>query len=135
VAFLGMRIHAGGVVGLDPPKVRGLLREVDRRTAATVATLGRTDPDRLGRAVCAVVNRTLTPRAALTEQRSAAALREIVTDREQLRQLDHRIALIAACAISGRRGPRAFRTVGYGRMRREWGLTSLVATRNARGRA
>lgn len=134
VAFLGTRITAGGTVGLDTPKVAALLRDVDRRTAATAATLGRGDPGRLGPAVCAVVNRTLTPRATLTEQRSASALRDVVTDREQLRQLDHRIAQIAASAISGRRGPRAFRDVPYRRMRRDWGLVSLVATRNARGR-
>lgn len=134
VPFLGTRITARGTVGLDTPKVGALLRDVDRRTAATVATLGRADRERLGRAVCAVVNRTLTPRATLTEQRSASALREVVTDREQLRQLDHRIALIAATAVTGRRGPRAFREVPYRRMRREWGLVSLVATRNAQGR-
>lgn len=135
VPFLGTRIHATGTVGLDGPKVATLLREIDRRTAAAAATVRPARRDDVGRAVCAAVDRALRPRSGLTEQRSAALLREVVTDREQLRALDHRIAQIAASAVTGRRGPRAFRDVPYRMLREDWGLGSLVVARNtSRGR-
>ena len=87
----------------------------------------------VGRAVCAAVNHALRPRTGIAEQRSANLLRAVVTDREQLRQLDHRIAGIVASAVTGRRGPRAFRDVPYRRLRDDWGLRSLVVARNAHG--
>lgn len=59
-------------------------------------------------------------------------LRHVVTDRDQLAQLDHRIAQIVASAVTGRPGPRAFREVPYRTLREDWGLRSLVATRNGR---
>jgi hypothetical protein len=55
-----------------------------------------------------------------------------VTDREQLRELDRQIARIAASAIAGRRGSRAFRQVSY-RQLRAWGLPSLLHARNRGG--
>ena len=131
VQFLGTRVDATGTIGLDHPKVRAVLREVDRRSAATVRTVGRRGREEAGRAVCAVVNRALDPRGQLTQQRSAILLRRVVTDRAQLRQLDHRIAQIVASAVTGRAGPRAFREVPYRTLREEWGLVSLVAARNA----
>ena len=133
VTFLGARIRADGTVGLDRAKVRGLLRDVDRRAAATAATVRPAPREAVGRAVCAAVNHALRPRSGIAEQRSANLLRAVVTDREQLRQLDHRIAGIVASAVTGRRGPRAFRDVPYRRLREDWGLRSLVVARNAHG--
>jgi hypothetical protein len=133
VTFLGTRIRADGTVGLDRAKVRGLLRDVDRRAAATAATVRPAPREAVGRAVCAAVNQALRPRTGIAEQRSANLLRAVVTDREQLRQLDHRIAGIVASAVTGRRGPRAFRDVPYRRLREDWGLRSLVVARNAHG--
>ena len=133
VTFLGARIRADGTVGLDRGKVRALLRDVDQRSAATAATVRPAPREAVGRAVCAAVNHALRPRSGLAEQRSANLLRAVVTDREQLRQLDHRIAGIVASAVTGRRGPRAFRDVPYRTLREEWGLRSLVVARNAHG--
>jgi hypothetical protein len=133
VTFLGARIRADGTVGLDAPKVRALLRDVDRRSAATASTVRPAPRDVVGRAVCAAVNNALRPRAGIAEQRSANLLRTVVTDREQLRQLDSRIALIVASTIAGRRGPRAFREVPHRTLREEWGLRSLVVARNGYG--
>ena len=134
VPFLGSRIAADGTVGLDGKKVRSLLRELDRRVTMTVGTLGGADVDRTGRAVCAVVNRALDPHGPLTQQRSAVALRRIVTDRHQLEQLDYWIARIVLRAVTGRRDARAFREIPYRRLRDEWGLVSLVDARNVVGR-
>ncbi|MGH2995456.1 MAG: reverse transcriptase domain-containing protein [Gaiellaceae bacterium] len=130
VPFLGTRIAADGTVGLEEKKVRSLLRELDRRTTTTVRTLRGADRERAGRAVCSVVNRALDPRSALTQQRSALALRRVVTDRRQLEQLDYWIARIVLKALTGRSEARAFREVPYRRLRTDWGLVSLVAARN-----
>jgi hypothetical protein len=132
VPFLGTRISADGTIGLDDAKVRSLLRELDRRATATVRTLRGADRDRAGRAVCAVVNRALDPRSALTQSRSAIALRRVVTDRAQLQQLDYGIARIVLKAVAGRRDARVFRELPYSKLRNDWGLLSLVAARNSR---
>lgn len=132
VPFLGTRIGGDGTIGLDEKKVRGLLRELDRRTAVTARTMRGADPDRAGRAVCSVVGRALDPRSALTQQRSAIALRRVVTDRRQLEQLDYWIARLVLKAVTGRRDARTFREIPYRKLREEWGLPSLVAARNGR---
>jgi hypothetical protein len=132
VPFLGTRIAGDGTIGLDEKKVRSLLRELDRRTSTTARTLRRADLDQAGRAVCSVVNRALDPRSALTQQKSAIALRRVVTDRRQLEQLDYWIARIVLKALTGRRDAAAFRELPYRKLRQEWGLPSLVAARNRR---
>jgi hypothetical protein len=132
VHFLGTHVSAGGTVGVDKKKVGALLSEISERLDQTVRTRTVFDLDQLGRSVCSVVNRALDPRSALTQQRSAVLLRRVVTDRKQLQQIDYSIARMVAEAVSGRRGPRAFRDVPYRRMREDWGLVSLVAERNAR---
>jgi hypothetical protein len=135
VPFLGTRIGADGTIGLDEPKIRAILRELDRRTAATVRTLNGADREQAGRAVCAVVNQALDPHSALSQQRSAIALRRVVTDRRQLEQLDYWIARIVVKALTGRKDARAFREIPYSKLRRDWGLVSLVGARNRRRRA
>jgi hypothetical protein len=134
VPFLGTRISGDGTIGLDEKKVRSLLRELDRRTSTTARTLRGADLDQAGRAICSVVNRALDPRSALTQQRSAIALRRVVTDRRQLEQLDYWIARIVVKAVTGRRDARAFRELPYRKLRQEWGLPSVVAARNRRAR-
>jgi hypothetical protein len=132
VPFLGTRISADGTIGLDEKKVRGLLRELERRAATTVRTLNGADRERAGRAVCSVVNRALDPRSALTQQSSSIALRRVVTDRKQLEQLDYWIARAVVRALTGRRDAGAFREIPYRKLRRDWELVSLVAARNRR---
>jgi hypothetical protein len=132
VPFLGTHISGDGTVGLDNKKVRLLLRELDERTTSTVRTLNGARRDEAGRAVCAVVNRALDPRSALTQQKSAVLLRRVVSDRRQLEQLDYWIARLVVKSLTGRRDVRGFRDVPYRTLRRDWGLVSLVAARNAR---
>jgi hypothetical protein len=97
-----------------------------------VRTLNGASRDQAGRAVCAVVNRALDPRSALTQQKSAVLLRRVVSDRRQLEQLDYWIARLVVKSLTGRRDVRAFREIPYRKLRRDWGLVSLVAERNAR---
>jgi hypothetical protein len=131
VPFLGTRIAAEGTIGLDPSKIKAFLREIDRRTAATIRTLRGAPRDDVARAVCSVVNRAVDPRSALTQHRVAILLRRVVTDRRQLEQLDYTISAIVAQGLAGRAGPRAFRKIPRRALRDEYGLISLVAARNA----
>ena len=135
VPFLGTRIAADGTIGLDESKIRLLLRELDRRATTTVRTMRGASREQTGRAVCEVVNRALDPRSALTQSRSAIALRRVVTDRHQLEQVDYLIARVVLKAVSRRRDARAFREIPYAKLRHDWGLISLVAARNGRRRA
>jgi hypothetical protein len=134
VPFLGTRIAADGTIGLDESKIRLLLRELDRRATTTVRTMRGASTEQTGRAVCEVVNRALDPRSALTQSRSAIALRRVVTDRRQLEQVDYLIARVVLKAVSRRRDARAFREIPYAKLRHDWGLISLVAARNGRRR-
>jgi reverse transcriptase-like protein len=134
VPFLGTRIAADGTIGLDESKIRLLLRELDRRATSTVRTMRGASRDQTGRAVCEVVNRALDPRSALTQSRSAIALRRVVTDRRQLEQVDYLIARVVLKAVARRSGARAFREIPYAKLRHDWGLISLVAARNGRRR-
>ena len=59
----------------------------------------------------------------------AGLLRAVVTDRRQLAQLDHLLALAVAAAAGERPGVRAFREAPP-RQLRAWGLPSLVDARN-----
>jgi hypothetical protein len=132
VHFLGTRIAADGTVGLDAKKIRGVLREIDQRIQQTVRTRTVFDVDGLGRSVCSVVNSALDPRSTLTQQKSAVLLRRVVTDRAQLEQVDYWIARMVVEAVTGERRARGFRKLPYRKLRRDWGLVSLVAARNAR---
>lgn len=129
VPFLGMRINADATIGLDGEKIQDLLGDISRRVKATAKTVRGSRED-VGRAVCSVVNSILDPHSTLSQQRSALLLRRVVTDRQQLHQLDHSIARIVAQAVTGRSGARAFRDVPYRKLRNDWRLVSLVASRN-----
>ena len=79
--------------------------------------------------LCNTINQIFRP-----EQRGALSASEmllkVVTDRNQLRQIDYEIALIVAEICSGKKGPRAFRDVSYKQIRRSFGLESICMRRN-----
>lgn len=130
VTFLGMAITGDGTVGLGRKKKRRLLRDLKRRACRTTATLRSRDQDELGRTVCGVLNQAIECGIPAVQPRSAPLVLRMVTDRQQLRQLDYSIARIAVRAVSGDSGVRAFRKIPYRKLREEWGLTSLLHTRN-----
>lgn len=132
VPFLGCRLSADGIVALNRPKVRSLLRELEDRAVRTAwaSTNLMAEPGRVGPVVCRALNRALDPNALLFQQRSAALLRRVVTDRQQLKQLDHSIARIVLKAVLGQDSVKAFRQVPYRTIRETWGLISLLHTRN-----
>lgn len=130
IPFLGCRISAHGTVSLNRSKGRSLLRDLRRRAFQTAKLLGKKSLRVRGQTVCAVVNQALDPRHNVFQQRWATLVRRAVTDRHQLRQIDHWIARIVVQAVTGRDGVRAFRAVSYRTLRREWNLVSVVHARN-----
>jgi hypothetical protein len=135
--YLGVRIDLRGAMGLKAEKARRFLREMRirarrARQLCESADARRGPPPRpLVTTVCAAMARALDPQSPLCDP-VAATLRHIVSDRRQLKQLDHAIALGVAEALTGLRGPRAFRHAPY-RLLRELGLPSLVVERNVVG--
>lgn len=132
LTFLGMLVNHDGTVALGRRKTRGLLRDARRRAANTARAVAGRDEETRGRAVSGVLDALLDQHDPHLQGSAAPLLARAVTDRDQLDALDHDLARIVACAVSGRRGPRAFRSVSYRRIRAEWGLSSL---RRARDRA
>jgi hypothetical protein len=116
---------------LGKKKSRRLLRDLSRRALRTARVSAGADHDTVGRLVCSIINRAIDPKTAAFQQRSAALLRRAITDRRQLKQLDHLIARLVAEAVTGQTGARAFRTVPYRKIRDEWKLVSVQAARNA----
>ncbi len=128
VAYLGCTIQFGGTVALTPAKASELLADVAARVRRSARLLDGAPLDQRIRALTAMLARGMDA-ASPGALRQAALINQMVDDRSQLRDLDYRIALIAAESLSGRRGPRAFRDVPYRRLRRA-GLPSLVVRRN-----
>jgi hypothetical protein len=131
IQFLGCEVAFDGTIRLPRDKWRELLHELRARIRRTYA-LSRDAQEAARIAVlCRVVNEALDPLSPLA-QRHAQILAQLVTDRHQLAELDHDVALTMAETVSGVRGPRAFRRVSWGSLR-ESGLQSQVKLRN-RGR-
>ena len=130
IPFLGVDVAADGTIALGREKTRALLRDLADRTSRTARILRGQPADRIGKAVCGVINRALKPGPGPFRQRSADILHDIVTFRPQLRHLDHLIARIVLHAVTGKDSPRAFRQVPYKTIRRDWGLVSLLHGRN-----
>lgn len=127
VDLLGLRVDARGRVGLSDAKARELVRDIGRRTAIA-ARHADTERDRM-RLATEVVRAALEPDDPDRSARAARLLRTVVTDRAQLADLDARIALAVAAAVTGRSSVRAFRSLPP-RELRDAGLPSLVEARN-----
>lgn len=130
VRFLGMRVALDGTIALGHRKGRGLLREARRRAFNTAEALAHVEQHDRGAAVAAVLNVMLDPDDSQLQAPSASLLAGVVTDRRQLAELDHQLALVTAAATTGVRGPRAFRRASYRQIREGWGLRSLRRSRD-----
>jgi hypothetical protein len=129
VEYLGVSIAADGAIGLKGAHARRVLRELRRRVRSAARALEGEPVDDVARAVCGVVARALSLASPLVLP-DARRLFHVVTNREQLAWLDHQIALLAAEAITGVRGPAAFRELPWSTLRSRHGLVSLTARRN-----
>jgi hypothetical protein len=130
VPFLGAAVRWGGTIALAPDKWRAMLADLRARIRSTASLLGDgASPEARARAAIAVVNDAFDVRSPLALAH-AALVKELVSDRGQLEELDYLVAAWIAEAATDRRGPRAFRDVGWRWLRQE-GLVSRVAARNA----
>jgi hypothetical protein len=127
--YLGVRVGFSGVIGLKREKSRKLLRDLQLRLAHTDRLLRDESGADRERDLCAVANALLDPNHPNANP-NAAALRYLVSDRAQLRDLDYRIALLVAQKLTARRGVRAFRERSPRTLRQDLGLVSLLQTRN-----
>jgi hypothetical protein len=110
--------------------MRALLRELNRRAIRTANASQQKEPAYVGAIVCSAVNRALEPQDRSGRERSASLVRRVVTDRNQLKQLDYWIARIVVGAVTGDTNVRAFRKVSYREIRQKWGLKSVLHARN-----
>jgi len=133
IEYLGLRVHFSGSLGLKRERERELQTQLLRRFRHVRDTAMFEEPSVLARLLCAVVSKALEPSQPLAIA-VAERLRHSIDDRGQLRDLDYRVALMVAETATGRRGPRAFRTISYRKLR-QMGLTSLVVNRHRKGAA
>ncbi len=134
VEYVGLQISSSGTISLSRKKVRNLLRDLRTRALRTAKAIDTTDTNVMGRLVCRTVNKALDPDQNPLQQRTASVLRRAVTDRAQLSQLDYSIARLILEAVTGNSDVRQFRHVPYRKLRQEWGLVSLLHSRNRWGR-
>lgn len=128
--FVGMRVTADGTVALGQRKVRGLLRDARRRAANTATALEAATADERGRAIARVLNVFLDREDAQVHGAAVPLLAHAITDRRQLDELDHELALLVASTATGIPGPQAFRRAPYRVVREDWGLRSLRRARD-----
>lgn len=129
IPFLGCSVDFSGTIALSDEKCHDLMTDLKSRSRAILKHTG--DRCRTGQInlVCATVNEALEP-TSINPHKVAILLRNAVTDRNQLADLDYRVALMIAELLSGHRGPRAFRHVSIERLRTRHGLLSLLHQRN-----
>jgi hypothetical protein len=127
VTWLGWRLDATGAVSTTTPKARALLEDVRRRAMATAGVSAHLAPEVRRALVCAAVTTSFDDAALRVP--GAAWTTGTANSRAWLKDLDHRLALIVAEALSGRRGPAAFRRHPPRRLRGA-GLLRLVRRRN-----
>jgi len=130
VEYVGLQISADGTTSLSRKKQRSLLREMEQRAIRTARIMSGKDVDQVGISVCSVINRALDPNGDLFQQRTAGLVRKGVTNRDQLAQIDYLLARIVLYAVTGNRDVRNFRKLPFKKIRNDWGLISLVHSRN-----
>jgi hypothetical protein len=132
ITFLGTRVSADGAVSITPETMRWFVDDLERRARTACGALGTADVEARGRLVCGVLNQHLFIDAHREgRENTASLLRCAVTDRQQLAQLDYRLARLVVRVVTGDNGVRAFRRVPYRTVREDWGLRSLLHERNS----
>ncbi len=133
LSFLGCTLSFEGTVALKNEKVQELRQDITQRAQRTLRALDDPRLEVAGPIVCRVINQALNP-TAWGHHKAAPALRNAVTCRRQLKQIDYEVARAVARALTGQLGPRAFRAVSYRTIRNQWKLVSLFHTRNVSAR-
>ncbi len=135
VEFLGFSVDFHGTVMLRPKRMGMLYAAANERLLHIVKMYRREKPtpDELGKTLARHLNSMLNS----TCQHShpyADALKRIVTDRSQLKQLDYRFTRLLIKLATGSGSPAMMRKYPPRHVREVWGYRSLVVLRNRAGR-
>ncbi len=133
IPYVGVAVSGDGTISLPRLKLRAMLRDIASRAIRTARLVPNGDRERVGPLVCAAINRAFGTDASPFRLRSARLVRGVLTDRAQLEQMDYWIARLVLRAVTGQTGVQAFRELPYRIMRQDWGLISLLHSRNQRG--
>ncbi len=129
IYYLGYRINFNGTLALNKKKVKKLLNTIKMFCNNQNLLLQGMSLDDKGQLLCAGINRIFK----IQQNRCQDCwdkLLTVVTDRNQLRQLDYVIALMVAENLTKISGVKAFRKISYQRIRANWKLLSLTTLRN-----
>jgi hypothetical protein len=127
--YLGLSINRQGSIALSTKHMRRIRAMFYSRLSNCSDLLGDCTVDEKCRALCQLVRQCLCVEETLHDPCLIRLLR-IGNNRSALQQLDFFIARVIAEKISGERGVRAFAVVPYKKLRREYGLVSLVELKN-----
>lgn len=129
VPFLGGAVRFDGTIALPAAKWRALLVELRTRIRSTAKLASELSPKDLAKVLATIVNDAFDLRSDLAVPQ-AQLVSDLVSDRTQLRELDHLVALWIAEAVTKVHGPRAFRKLPPRTLRNDAGLASRVVARN-----
>ena len=129
VGFLGCAIKFDATVSLGQAKVRNLFSDLKSRICGAFDAYHLSGLNERVSLAVTLANQALDPGAS-RPHKTASLLSRAVTDRDQLREIDDRVALLIATLASGIAGPRAFRKIPYRALRREHHLVSVHHQRN-----
>lgn len=121
---LGYRISGDGQFAISKLQQRSFLRDIQKRIDNCYRGVKKQSLADQGKIICAAINRAIEDRA-LAKSQTLNLLRD-GADEGQLKHLDYAIALRIAEILSQQKGPRAFRSIPYKTIRKEWGLLSLL---------
>jgi len=125
--YLGSRIHACGNAALTKEKMRKLLQDIYMRANRVHHAMENEPLNRKGPVICHAISNALTSHTLFCDYRDLLLIHSDY--RGQLKQIDYLIARHIASLLTGIKGVKAFRKVGY-RQLRQWGLVSVVQLRN-----
>lgn len=138
VKFLGFDLSFRGTLLLPVEKKRKFLDDLRNRLKLASSIINKDCSklswDQKGKLICHVLNNALDCDHPYCHRHTLSLLR-VMTDREQMRELDYWMARLVVGTITGDKGVRGFRKVPYKKIRSEWALTSLFHKRNKKQHA
>lgn len=133
VGLLGFEIHFKGVLGLSEGRLKGLFAELSQQVFAVLGKCGISEAEERAEVACRVIRQAFTTNATHSAK-ALLALKKTVTDRGQLKAVDHELCRLVLKAATGRKSAKGFRCLSKRQMYESWGLPSLVQMRNAEGK-
>lgn len=133
VGLLGFNIHFKGVLGLSEMRLEGFFSELSKQIHATLAKDRIQEFEERGMVACRVIRQTLEANTTHTAK-AFLTIKKTVTDRGQLKAIDHELCRLVLKAAMGRKSAKGFRRISKRQMYKSWGLPSMLQMRNAEGK-